>query len=123
MDDLRSAGALDPGARPIWERAGETIAKRAGRLHGLAVVSGERIEAHLLYEDPPGAAERSIVALGCADPAKRTLWFGLLLRAVGTVKLRIAGVSQNEIPRELATACGLVERSRTIGYAAQAVPA
>ena len=121
VDDLRSAGALDPGARPIWERAAETIARRAGSLHGLAVVSAERIEAHLLYEDPPEPAERSIVALGCADPAKRALWFGLLLRAVGTVKLRIAGVPKDEIPRELATACGLVERSRTIGYAAQAV--
>ena len=54
VDDLAANGLLGEAHPPVcWERSVETLTARKNEIAGLAVASDERIEAYVLYVDPP----------------------------------------------------------------------
>ncbi len=126
LDELIEARALDLASPRSWERAPAVLVRRKEHLAGLAVATGERIEAYVLGENAAGEAAKTIVALGCADPTKCELWLGLLLRIFAGADdrpTRIAGVRPDEVSFDLLKSSGFVEVRRTAGYAACAVGA
>ena len=64
LDDLQRTGSLAANVTRSWERAVETLQNRKDQLEGLAVSSGERVEAYALFRDLPEHGRREIVALG-----------------------------------------------------------
>lgn len=126
LDDLIEARAFDLASPRSWARAPAALVRRKERLVGLAVATGERIEAYVLGDNGAGDPAKTIVALDCAEPTQRELWLGLLLRTfAGTDDrpTRIARVRPDEVSFDLLQASGFVEVGRTAGYAARAVPA
>ena len=94
-------------------------------IRGLAVASDVRIEAHLLFEEPPSGGQRRLLALGCADEAKREIWLGLLLRQFSGADRRpvlFEQVHPQEVPFELLRSRGFEPGIRTLGYATEPTP-
>ena len=125
IDELIANEAFDVAARRCWARSPATLVNRKQSIRGLAVASDVRIEAHLLFEDPPSGGERRLLALGCADEAKRQVWLGLLLRQFACADRRpvlFEQVHPHEIPFELLKSRGFEPGVRTLGYAARSIP-
>lgn len=121
--DLQAAGAFDPALRRPWSRTIAVLARRAAALRGLALAAGERIEAWLLYESDPAAAERRVVALDCGAGERQELWLRLLLQRLGAGDrrpVRLSRASEEEVPFAVLGRCGFVAAERTIVYAAAA---
>jgi GNAT superfamily N-acetyltransferase len=126
IDDLLDAGALEEGAERCWERSTASLINTRERVRGMALGSGERIEAYLLYHEPPGEAPREILAMGCADVQHGPALLGLLFeRYCGSSdrQVRIRRVGPEEIDHGLLASWGFAPAERTVRYAAEAVPA
>ena len=126
VDELIANDACEWSAQRPWDRSTTTLVKRKDSIRGLAVASDARLEAWLLYEEPAGQSERLLLAFGCADPSRREMWGGLLVRrlAAGDARpLRYDRVRSTEIPFELLQSWGFVPGGRTLGYAATPRPA
>jgi GNAT superfamily N-acetyltransferase len=93
--DLVANGCLgDPNADACWERSAETLAARQDEIKGLAIVSDERIEAHVLYQ-PDGA----IVSLRSVadDDVARLKRLCARLRTCGVPAIRYPKVHPSEM--------------------------
>jgi GNAT superfamily N-acetyltransferase len=126
IDDLLDAGALEGGKERCWERSTASLINVRERIRGMALGSGERIEAHLLYHEPPGEAPREILAMGCADVRHGPALLGLLFeRYCGSSDrpVRIRRVDPEEIDYGLLASWGFEPAGRTVRYAAEAAPA
>jgi GNAT superfamily N-acetyltransferase len=132
VDDLASAGALeltdDPDREPAWERTRESLLGRKERLRGFAIVGPERIEAWLLVlpaEDDDGDRPAEVIGLGAADPERGPLLLGALLRHAIRQEggpLRLAKLSEDELPTETLTALGFRPEAEYHRYATEAKP-
>ena len=69
VDDLAANGLLgEADPQVCWERSVETLTARKDDITGLAVASDERIEAYLLYAEPPVSANSRLAgALATRD--------------------------------------------------------
>lgn len=125
LDDLEQSGALETAAHRCWSRADESLRRRAAEVRGWAVVSGERVEAYLLYHDRAGTA-REILAFGTADRERAATLLQLLFRKAcsGTDSIvRVRGVSEEQIGFDLLQAWGFERGPTILGYETQARPA
>jgi GNAT superfamily N-acetyltransferase len=125
LDELLEHGALENDVERCWERTPAALQNIRERVHGLALGSGERIEAHLLYHDPPGEASREILALGCADPTRAPALLGLLFeRFCGSNDrpVRIRRVAEREVDFGLLASWGFEPAGRVDRYAMEAEP-
>ena len=126
IDELIANEAFDAAARRCWARSPATLVNRKESIRGLAVASDVRIEAYLLFEEPPSGGERRLLASGCADRERRDVWLGLLLRQFGGADPRpvlFERVHPDEISFELLRTCGFEASTRTLGYATEPTPA
>ena len=125
VDELIANDAFDETARRCWSRSPATLVNRKESIRGLAVASDVRIEAYLLFDEPPSGGERRVLALGCADEDRREVWLGLLLRQFAGADPRPAlfeRVHPDEVPFELLRSCGFEPSTRTLGYATEPTP-
>ena len=111
VDDLLDACLPDADAPVAWERTRGTLINRKDRLRGLAIPSGERIEASLLYtrDDERGVSIWSLRAAPGADPSA----IGVLLRDLAQReggRLTIPRIGGDEIAPD-----ALIERGFTRG--------
>jgi hypothetical protein len=126
IDELIANDAFDKTAQRCWARSPATLVNRKESILGIAVASDVRIEAYLLFEEPPSGGERRLLALGCADEDRREVWLGLLLRQFGGADPRPAlfeRVHPDEVPFELLRSCGFEPSTRTLAYATEPTPA
>jgi len=105
VEDLAANGLLaDAQPRACWERSSETLAARKDDVAGLAVASGDRIEAHILYIRTGDGADimslRSVIDDGGARLRH------LLARLGGLGRLRFPKVHPAEASHELLEALG-----------------
>ena len=110
-----------PDAPVAWERTRGTLMNRKDRLQGLAIASGERIEASLLYtrdEDQRVSIWSVAAALG-ADPSA----LGILLRDLAHReggRLAIPRIGENEIALEALIALGFARGREFVRFASDA---
>ncbi len=126
IDELIANEAFDASARRCWARSPATLVNRKQSIRGFAVASDVRIEAYLLFEEPPSGGERRLLALGCADEGKREMWLGLLLRQFAGADRRpvlFDRVHSEEVSFDLLRSCGFEPSTRTLAYATEPTPA
>jgi hypothetical protein len=126
VDDLADV-ALPPDDAPrSWERTRGTLLKRAERLAGLAIASGERIEASLLYSrDDAGGAHpgASIWNLYAAPGADAPGTIGVLVRELAhrePGRLVVPRIHESELPLDVLTALGFKKGADTVGCTSEA---
>ena len=78
VDDLMEIGLPEADAPRSWSRARATLIHRKERLHGLAIASGEGLDAALLYERED--TQITIWSLYAAPGAAGSAALGILLR-------------------------------------------
>lgn len=115
VEDLVASGVLDTAVPRAWERSILTLVARKHHLRGLAVAPGERIEAHVLWEDL--GAQRRILDLGCIDRERAAVWLGLLVAhvaagAAGDVRLYRTG--PDGVPFAVIEALGFTREGPTV---------
>jgi GNAT superfamily N-acetyltransferase len=121
VDDLAANGLLEDGHSQVcWQRSVESVIARKDDLAGLAVASDERIEAYLLYANPPAGSEARTETDSRASAATEILSLRSLvedggarlrqllarLGATGGGRLRIAKVHPAEIAKPCLEALG-----------------
>jgi hypothetical protein len=125
VEELVENEAFDREARRCWARAPETLLNLSERLDGLAISSGESIEAYVLFDDETDLEHRQIMAFhaNSTDPARAERMLALLLEACASTTDRPLHVSRAS-PKEQALAglqkLGFVPSVQTVGYAAEA---
>jgi len=122
VDDLIEMALPAADSRRSWSRTLGTLLNRRERLLGLAITSGERLDASLLYsrEDDGRVA---IWSLSAAPGAGGEGALGMLLRELAHREkgaLAIPGIEDDEIPIALLRDLGFAPRGETIGVAADA---
>ena len=126
LDELFDNGELGGELRRPWERTRRALAQRGDAIRGLAVVSTERIESWLLFDEIAETGERRIVAVGGrAEPERADVWRDLLLRQLsdhGSRGVRYPRVHPDELSREALGRIGFEEVGRTIGLAVEPQP-
>ena len=123
LDELIANDAFDRTARRAWERSPATLEKRKESIRGLAVASGERIEAWVLYEDAATPVERRLLGLGCAEESRIGTWLGLLVRELAASSpgpLRYPRVGPEELSADLLLSWGFSRAEVTAGYSTHA---
>ena len=131
VQDLLDDGALTVPNGVAWVRSSETLALGKDDLQGLAIASPERIEAWLLYPAPeslvwPRGNVLDVVALGCRDPERRSLFVSLLLRDLATkndgLTIRLPRLSAMEATDLDVEALGFIAGATYERHAAVASP-
>jgi GNAT superfamily N-acetyltransferase len=118
IDDLAANGLLgEDHPQTCWERSVETLSARKDEIAGLAVASGERIEAYVLYAEREAAAEivslRSFIEDGGARLKQ-------LLSRLGMGTFLFPKVHPAEISTELLETLGFRPAVGHLLYAAKA---
>ena len=122
IDDLAANGLLEEDLPQIcWERSVETLRARKEEIAGLAAVSDERIEAHILYING-GRPTTEIVSLRSSveDGGLRVKPLLSQLRAQGMTTLRFPKVHPAEISKESLETLGFRPAGGHRLYAAKA---
>lgn len=113
VDDLLDVAVPGPGAPISWERSRATLLGRRERLQGLAIASGDRLEAAVLY-----TREEGVSSLWCVHRAGDDRGKGALEMVLAEVAAREGGrlvarkTNEGEWPLEAA--------ARWIGFATTA---
>jgi GNAT superfamily N-acetyltransferase len=122
VTDLADIGLPGDDAPRSWDRSRATLLHRAERLLGLAIASGERLDACALYtrEDGGGATIWSLSAAAGAegDGALAVLLRELAHRERGA--LRIPRIEDDEIALDTLRRLGFATGEATIGVVAEA---
>jgi ribosomal protein S18 acetylase RimI-like enzyme len=117
VEELFTAGAIDISRPRCWERAPESLRRRGADLAALVVASDERVEAYVVVDGR--GAEHRVLDHGCAVPARREAWLGLLLREIAVRDgrpVRLVGVSPEELPRETLRSWGFEAETELQAY-------
>jgi len=121
--ELVANDVLDLQPIRSWARQAPSLAAARDSMKGLAVASGVRIEAWLLY-DGEGEARR-LLALGCADEERREMWLGLLVRnwlSADPGQVVWNGVSPEECPPEWLASWGFEPVRKVARLEADPIP-
>jgi len=97
VDDLAANGLLDEsGDQLCWERSVQTFTARKNELAGLAVTSGERLEAYVLYSLSEGSTQIASLRSLVEDGGVRLehILGHLRARSAGTLTFRKAHPSE-----------------------------
>ena len=115
VDDLAANGLLgEADPQGCWERSIETLTARKEEIAGLAIASGERIEACILYyKDGEIVSLRSFIEDGGARLKQ-------LLSRLGTGPFRFPKVHAAEISQESLEALGFRPAGGHVRYAGRA---
>ena len=102
VDDLAANGLLEEDHPPTcWQRSVETLTARKEEIAGLAVASGERIEAYLIYMQAPGRRRSSALHSFVDDGGTRLTQLLSQFRGGGMGTVRFPKVHPAEISKEL----------------------
>jgi hypothetical protein len=122
VDDLIDIALPEANAPRSWDRSRGTLLNRRERLLGLAIASGEQLDASLLYareNDGRVAIWNLSVSPGRdGEAALRTLFRDLAHRESGP--LSIPRAEESEIALDLLTSLGFARERETVGVAAEA---
>jgi ribosomal protein S18 acetylase RimI-like enzyme len=121
VDDLADIALPGPDAPRSWNRTRTTLVHRQERLAGLAIASGERLDASLLYSREDDAT--SIWNLSVAANTQGAAAMGMLLRDLAhreAGRIEIPRIHEHEIGFDLLRALGFSRGPETIGMAAEA---
>lgn len=124
-DELAGSGALEAPAGAAWVRTRQSLTNRRESLHGLAVVSPDRIEAWLLHAPAGEAGPVEVVGFGTAPGAPRDLLLGALLRRLASETagdVRLARLAEGELPADLLANLGFAPEAKYHRYATEARP-
>jgi len=121
VDDLMDIGLPEATAPRSWSRTRGTLLNRQERLLGLAIASGESLDASLLYtrEDDHVA----IWSLSAAPSARGEAALGMLLRDLAhrePGRVVIPRVHSDEVSISTLTGLGFTRGSETIGLVSEA---
>jgi hypothetical protein len=122
VDDLIDIALPAAESPRSWQRTRGTLLNRKDRLSGLAIASGERLDASLLYsqaDDGRVAIWSLFVAPGAGSEAA----LAMLLRELAhreKVALTIPGIENDELPLAFLRELGFAPRGESIGVAAEA---
>lgn len=132
LDDLLRYEAFDPRVPRSWERALPTLQNRKDQIQGLAITSGDRVEAYAFFRDLPVHGRREIVAVGGATPrgereaADARVLIEIAMRVAcqaGSLAVTVPRVSSEEISWALLESMGFQRGRMYIRYAALPGPA
>jgi GNAT superfamily N-acetyltransferase len=122
VDDLMDIALPEASAPRSWNRTRSTLINRKERLFGLAIASGERLDASLLYtrEEDGGKAIWSLFATpgDGGEAALGALLHDLAHREPGPVV--VPGIHGDEVAIEMLLGFGFTRGGETIGVAAEA---
>lgn len=127
LDELVQSDAIDLKAQRCWERTPESLLNLGERLQGLAIASGERIEAYVLFDDEAEPQQRRIMAFEAkpAEPVRAERMLTLLFDACGSATdraLYLPRIAETEIDFDRLARLGFEHSSRTLGYVSEAHP-
>ncbi len=122
VDDLMDLGLPEDSAPRSWGRTRGTLLNRKERLMGLAIASGESLDASLLYtrEDDGGVA---IWSLSAAPGSGGESALGILVRDLAhrePGRIVIPRVHADEVSITTLTGLGFTRGAETIGVASEA---
>ncbi len=123
VDDLVAHDALERVPGRAWHRTHEALVRRRAGLRALAIATDERIEAHLVYHDPPPPEPCEIVAFGAAKAERRDTLIGLLVQTLASRRegpLVLRRAAPDELPPAQLEALGFRAAGRTHVYAVDA---
>ncbi len=125
VDDLVANGLLgEADPQVCWERSVETLTARKDEISGLAIASGERIEAYLLYVTsggaPEGATEILSLRSGVDDGGTRLMQLLSHLAEGGTSTLTFPKVHSGEMSKGCLEALGFRPAAAHRLYSARA---
>jgi ribosomal protein S18 acetylase RimI-like enzyme len=121
VDDLMDVGLPDTTAPRSWHRTRGTLLNRRERLLGLAIASGESLDASLLYTREDG--HTAIWSLSTAPGAAADAALGMLLRDLAhrePGRLLIPRIHDDEVAIDLLVQFGFTRGDGTIGVASEA---
>jgi hypothetical protein len=122
VDDLIDIALPNASAPRSWNRARGTLVNRKERLSGLAIASGERLDASLLYtREDDGRVE--IWNLSAAPGSDGDAALGMLLRDLAhreRASIAIPTIHEDEVSFDVLRALGFTGGVVTIGLAAEA---
>ena len=124
IDDLNANGLLDEaGPKACWERSAESLMARKDEIAGIAVATGERIEACMLYvrsETGPDRGVDVVVLRSFIEDGGVRL--RTLLARLGSGLFRFNKVHPTEVSKEVFEALGFrpVMKHRLYGATARA---
>jgi ribosomal protein S18 acetylase RimI-like enzyme len=121
VDDLVDSAVPPPGAPVAWERSRATVLGRRERLSGLAIASGDRLEAAALYARDEGGASLWCVHRAPDDRGEGAI--ELLLREIARRepgRLVVPRATPSEWPLDGAGRTSGKISSRWVGYASSA---
>jgi hypothetical protein len=122
VDDLMDIGLPEASARRSWSRTRGTLLNRQERLSGLAIASGESLDASLLYTREDGG-HVAIWSLSAAPSARGEAALGMLLRDLAhrePGRVVIPRVHSDEVSIDTLAGLGLAREVETIGIASEA---
>lgn len=123
-DDLADVGLPGPDAPRSWDRTRTTILHRRERLSGLAIATGEVLDASVLFSRE-GDGPTTIWSVSVSDPSDHAP-IRILLRELAHregAPLIIPRIGNDEVPLEALLAVGFARGGETIAVAAEARPA
>jgi len=122
VDDLMDIGLPAADAARSWGRTRGTLLNRQERLSGLAIASGESLDASLLYTREDGG-HVAIWSLSAAPSARGEAALGMLLRDLAhrePGRVVIPRVHSDEVSIDTLAGLGLAREVETIGIASEA---
>jgi GNAT superfamily N-acetyltransferase len=122
LDDLIDIALPADDAPRSWERTRGTLLKRTDRLLGLAIASGERIEASLLYTRNDANTGASIWNLHVAPGADTNGALGVLVRDLAhraPGRLAIPRIHETEVSSDSLRSLGFKPGPVTMCYTSQ----
>ena len=124
LEDLGESALPVESSGRSWERSRATIAARAARLRGLALASGERVEASVLYA-PAEGGKAAVWNVAYERDAAGEAALAALLREVGRREqgdVVLPRVGPDEIDVDRLDRLGLTAGALTSGYVSAARP-
>jgi hypothetical protein len=123
VDDLTDIALPAADAPRSWNRTRGTLLNRKERLFGLAIASGESLDASVLYSREDDGSQ-AIWSLSAAPSAAGVAVLGMLLRDLAhrePGRVAIPRVHSDEVAIETMIGLGFAPRADTISVAAEAV--
>jgi GNAT superfamily N-acetyltransferase len=121
VGDLEEIALPAPDAPRSWGRTRGTLLNRRERLSGLAIASGERLDAAALYEREGGGTV--VWSLSSAPGAGGEAALGTLLRELAHREpggIAIPRIHDDEVPIDLLVGQGFSRGAETLGVASEA---
>jgi hypothetical protein len=122
VDDLPEIALPAEGAPRSWNRTRATLINRKGRLLGLAVAGGERLDASVLYSREPDGGV-AIWNVFVSEGTNGEAALGMVLHELAERergRFVVPRIGEDEVPVEVLRRLGFSPSVETVGVAAEA---